>query len=175
MASSSSEENDESSYFGGGSAPARGNNINPGSFLNGSTRADPAPVKVSVPHGGGSDTAAGVKQRLAQEFSEQTRAYDLENDGNNSIHAVLVTKTLEGSKKHEDVNSIRVTLGSTLQESEELELDVQHRAKGASRVPLAACRVPHAALAACRMPRLPRAACRVPRAACRVPRTACRV
>ena len=66
------------------------------------------------------------------------------------------------------MNSIRATLGSTLLESEELELDVQHRAKEASRVPFAACRLPRAAFAAFAASRVPRAACRVPRVSVRV-------
>ena len=118
MASSSSEEDVESSHFGGASASAQGKNINPGSIHHGSMRVEPAPVKVSVPRDGGFAAAAGVNQRLTQELSEQTRAFNLEYD---EVHSIRVTlgSTLEESKKHEDVNSIRVTLGSTLEESKE--------------------------------------------------------
>ena len=74
-----------------------------------------APAKSPVPRSGGFATAAGVNQRLTQELSEQTRAFNLEYDEVKSIRVILGS-TLEESKKHsDDIVALKLQLSSIIE------------------------------------------------------------
>ena len=145
MASSSSEEDVVSSHYGGGSASAQGKNINSIRAVLGST------LEESKKHEDVNSIRVTLGSTLEESEEHWKRA---------AIQAEAWYIKVKAEGAQETLGALRAQASDDHASVQELEMDVQHRAKEAFRVSRAACHVP-------------RAACREPRAAYRVPRTSC--